>query len=275
MKNKLFAVLLCLVVAFSATSLVACGGNDNEYFNGDYQASSQEEVTTFSQTIADNTSATSIDWYKGYSIDFTLSGNMGGGDVTVDMDYKVGVKDDELAAAGNIELTDVAMNISGGIYYLDGYNYINGSVGAVGGTSVSGKYKQSMSYEEFMEEYGLDSVLIENLGDVLPYLAMYDEVNYFVDNGEETIKVKIEMPNQTITQEYEGVTQTSTGSGTYVFVYDTEYNLIGFYADMTSNSTFTSPSGSGQTTMSATLSITPYEGAIELPSDLDTYLLGE
>lgn len=271
MKKRLLAILLCMALAVSTMSLVACDGG-NAYFNGDYQASSEEEITTFSQTVADNANATNIDWYKGYSIDFTMSGNMGGGDVNVDMDYKVGVKDDELAVAGNIELTDVAMTISGGLYYLDGYNYINGSVGVVGGASASGKYKQGMSYEDFLEEYGLDSVLIEDLAEVIPHLAMYDEINYFIDEGEETIKVKIEIPNQTITQEYGNATQTTTGSGTYVFVYDTEYNIIGFYAEMVSNSTYTSPEGSGQTTMSATLSIMPYEGAIELPSDLNTYL---
>lgn len=275
MKKKLFTVLLCLVVLLSATSLAACGGNGNAYFNGNYQVSNQEEVTSFAQTIADNPNATSLDWSKGFSINLALSGNMGGGDVSVKLDYKAGLKDNILAVAGNIEMTDVETTISGGIYYLDGCNYINGSIGQVGGTSISGKYKQSMSYEDFIEEYGISTVLIENLGSIIPYLANYDVVNFFVEDGEETLKVKIEIPTQTNTLEYDGVIQSTTGSGTYIFVYDNEDNLIGFYAKTTSNTTYTSEYYSGQTTMSATLSIIPYDGAIELPSDLDAYVLAE
>lgn len=272
MKRKLFTILLCIAVLLGATSFIACDNGGNAYFNGNYEEATASEIVSLSETITSNQEATTLDWTKGFKVDFELNGNMGYGNVAVKFNYEVGLNEGGLIAAGNIDMYDVESTVKGKIYYYDGYSYVDGSVGVIGGASASGKFKQETSYEGLINEYGITMVLIEDLGDVIPYLSMYEEINYYIDQNEDNTKIKIDIPTQTITEEGSGYTRASTGSGTYVFVYDTEYNLIGLQLESSSTSTITAPQGSSQQVMNAKLTIVPSDGVIELPSNLDTYV---
>ena len=124
-----------------------------------------------------------------------------------------------------------------------------------------------------MDSFGVSTVLMESFADALPYvIGGAETINYFVENTTDGMKIKIDIPRQTYVRTQGQYTISTDGVGTYIWTYDADYNLTGFYVDMSSTTTTTGPDYSGQTRISATLEILPFDGVIELPSDLDSYV---
>ncbi len=271
--KKFLTILLCIALSISMLAFTACKGGASEHFDGEYQASNETEIQQLANSLSSKPQSAGFAWENGFKVNLTLSGNMGAGDVSVDMQYCVGLFNSELGLTGSVDLSDIDGTVKANIYFIDGYTYYNGSIGVHGGSTITGKYKETSTYANFMRHFGVTTVLMESFADSLPYASGGAEtVNYFVENTTDGLKIKIDIPRQTYVQTQGPDTRSTDGVGTYIWTYDADYNLTGIYADMSSTTTTTGPDFSGQTRISATLEILPFDGVIELPSDLDSYV---
>ena len=271
--KKFLTILLCIALSISMLTFTACKSGSPGHFDGEYQASNETEIQQLADSLSSKPQSAGFTWENGFKVNLDLSGNMGGGDVSVDIQYCVGLFNSELGVTGKVDLSDVDGTVKADIYFIDGYTYYDGSLGVHGGSTITGKYKETSTYADFMDYFGITTILMESFADSLPYvIGGTKTANYFVENTTDGMKIKIDIPRQTDVQTQGEYTISTDGVGTYIWTYDADYNLTGIYIDMSSTTATTGPDFSNQTRISATLEILPFDGAIELPSDLDSYV---
>ncbi len=271
--KKLLSILTCVVLSLSMIFAIGCGG-ESAAFKGDYKEASKEEIALLAAEFDAVEDSSEVDFSKGVKMEFYSSTDVDGGigdSGTLDMEmnfYSI-YKESGLQMSGDMSMKYKGDNAPDDekveFYYKDGTSYV-----AVGDMKVATK----VDSDDFIDDnFGEAFASLEELDDVIEeFLAYGNDAKYSIDKNEENIKVKFEY-NGSIKQNQLGVSIDMDMETTYIFVFDAvTKKLIAYkaevFADFTSTASGQSYSGKNATT----LVIEPWQGEVELPSDLDTYL---
>lgn len=266
--KKLLALVLGLVVAFSTMMFTACGST---IFDGDYSEATKEDLATFAAEVDAVEVGDGLDYSLGFKMNFKVEFVEGANSAKTQIDAKTALVDNDLQMQATVLLdtTEVISDtetfqekIEGSSYYKGGFAYANVSTTKNGETK-SGKYKKERSMDSFIGEYTMD--MRTSLTDIVAELAMYEAmqvqgIKLYMDKGEETTKVKIEIPEQTLTVRG----NEASFKMEIVLVYNSAKKLIAVRNFIEQNMTETM-------SMIIDATVEPYDGAIEFPADLDTY----
>lgn len=255
MKKVIISIVMAVLMAL-ALALTGCGETPS-VFEGNYKTASKEEVTAFAEE-AEKSVGRELDFSQGVSVSGSMKSSMNGSELmNLEFSYKMKGTAEKIEFAGTIK-SQGSTAMDANVYYKDGYMYINGST-----SGVTVKNKKAISIEEMMsqfggglaESYGSLAVILENYGGIeeLP-----EGVKISFDLGKDAKKVKVEIT----------VSEEGTTSETVIYmVYDTNYNITALKVD--SKNSFDMYGMKSDSEMS--IVVEPYDGKIELPSDLDTY----
>ena len=273
--KKILAVIVCAILALGAMSMFGCG---DATFNGNYKEASAATIEEFAQNTE-----------KGEGFDVQTSGflmelktttksamEMMGVKMDINAEssanLKISNKDGKIQAAGSSKTNSVS-KITGGenagtttvneeaeVYYNEGWAYRK-LKDADGETKV----KVQISIESAIgsviggAEAGEDSSM-PNIFDKELFATLYAEMG-----KTEGVKILIDAEARKVKIDVEGVTQGAVkASGAIYLAYDANYNLIAMKYDIKMDM---GEYGS----ITIYLLVKGYDGAVSLPSDLDTY----
>ena len=261
--KKILTVVLCLLVAIS--SLLVAGCSSSSVFDGNYTEVEQTEINTFASTVEDK--ATAVDFSDGIEMTMKISFPLENQVYDVNMNFKTTFSDDILLIEGNMSTpfqtspTGPMQVMKADFWCANGNIYMKANYG---GQEL--KIKQSMDIDEFINEYtGSSAEEVEtSLSALLEKYAEATNVKYFLEQTETLSKAKIEIP--------ELVVEGQKIKMTTAFVYDAELTLTAVMMDleMTVDNDL-DPNTEGVKTKTY-ISIQQWQGTINLPSDLSSYL---
>ncbi|MBQ9103814.1 MAG: hypothetical protein IJY57_01855 [Clostridia bacterium] len=275
--KKLLALVLGLVVAFSTMMFTACGST---IFDGDYSEATKEDLTTFAAEVDAVEGGNDLDYSLGFKMSFKTERDMYGSKEKTQIDAKTAFVENDLQMEATMlidntyvidENTTENFKIEGSSYYKGGFAYANVAMTENGETE-SVKQKIEVPMDNFIGEY--TGEMETNLSELIEGLAMYEEMQVqglklYMDKGEENTKIKVVIPEQTLT--VDGM-ETSMEME-IVLVYNSSKKLIAVRNFMKTSATYVNPVTNESSEMIVNFDITvePYDGAIEFPADLDTY----
>ena len=218
--------------------MTGCG---DATFGGNYQEATAEDVQTFANEAALAGGSNDIDLALGYQLIAKMSFGEGAQAYNMDMDIKFSAdNDDGILLTATMKGKVSGQNVNATMYWADGYAYVNTE-----GLKVKERmedmgdiYGDLVSAVEGFDLSALAQMAIE---DTTIKLGMVRE-----DNG--TTKIKFDMP------------ENSVLVGTIVFVFDAEYDLSAMKFDVTMQG------------MKLEITYKPWNGTVNLPGDLNTYV---
>lgn len=253
--KKFLATILCCLLAVSAFLMTGC----SSVFDGNYTEATEQELSTFSQSVAANPTNEEFDYASGLSAKVKLE-TTGEYEMKVNMEFKgIGV-DGDVQMQGKMDMTATMYGQSqtskSDFYVKDETMYVHTKM-----EGIEVKQKLPISFDEYFE--GVFSAgempVTSDLGVYLEMLSDVEGVKVLLDTTGEQKKVKIEIPQTNI----DGVSSELV----IVMVYDSDYKLTAMKLDMEMSMT-----NDGQTsTVVMEYTIEPWSGSVSLPSDLNTY----
>lgn len=248
--KKLLTVTLCLILAISTAMMFGC---EKSAFDGDYTEATATEVSAMAEQIAQAEGGEELDYSQGVKLVFDM--DMSDGETTggIEMNLKAIAVDNDLQMSGTMALVEGEESSSAEIYFAQEYIYTSATYE---GQTV--KIKMPMSIDDFIGNYagsaGTD--VTYSIADVMEMVEGEENVKWYVEDKEDVKKIKVEYAEE------------GMGELKVVLVYNAEYKLTAMSYEMNMSQTV------GEETMELTLKMTvePWSGTIELPSDLNTYI---
>lgn len=250
--KKLLTLVMCLVLAIGVMGFTACGDST---FKGNYEEVDKATAAEFAESV--NGESSVLDMKSGMEMEFSMEMD---GEMEFSMEYDLKCAynaQQQIEMEGSVKGKGEGQSIKGDIYYSNGFMYIN---------SDGMKIKQAVDYEEFLEGItGMGSDAIIDIQGVIEYLEMDNtgSIKVYLDKGETESKVKVEVNNFSV----EGVKV----NGEYYYVFDANGNLIACKIDVSVTISYQGYNSS----MSVYMVVKAYDGKVSLPSDLDSYQLGQ
>lgn len=250
--KKLLTLVMCLVLAIGVMGFTACGDST---FKGNYEEVDKATAAEFAESV--NGESSVLDMKSGMEMEFSMEMD---GEMEFSMEYDLKCAynaQQQIEMEGSVKGKGEGQSIKGDIYYSNGFMYIN---------SDGMKIKQAVDYEEFLEgitSMGSDAII--DIQGVIEYLEMDNtgSIKVYLDKGETESKVKVEVNNFSV----EGVKV----NGEYYYVFDANGNLIACKIDVSVTISYQGYNSS----MSVYMVVKAYDGKVSLPSDLDSYQLGQ
>ncbi len=259
--KKVLTMLLCFVLTLSIALATGCGGDAT--FNGNYSEASVVNTAAFAEKVENAEGKQEIDTAKGIEMTFKLEGSDSAEgiteSITMNMSLKSAIKDEKFSFAGKVDgITKCtgeqdekeAMEM----YYSDGKFYVNEN-----GDKMYVELDMEAAISQV--ENGLSQAFyqIQSLEELLAEFTVMPGAKIYIDDNENTPKIKFEYKVEADGLKTEMLT---------VMVFDKDYNLTAYKMEMKISGVMDGVNGS--TNMSMT--IKPYSGNIDLPSDLDAYV---
>ncbi len=248
----------------------ACGGSSS--FDGDYKEATKEDLQAFSKELETVENAEELDFSKGLKLDFEMiTEATGEGSLEMKMNLKTAVKDNDLQMAGEAKMAMTGgeeempeENVS--VYFKNGKCYA--SMGDL-------KIVDTIEVDDVIDEFYSDAFeQVLELDDLVEQFNYYgDNVKYSMDKNDKTVKIKFEFEGQVNQPVAPSVTMDMDVECVAVLVFDAQTKaLIAYKYESTMEGSTTTPTGEYAVNAYVSMSIEPWEGEIEFPSDLDTYV---
>ena len=250
--KKLLTVTLCLILAICTAMMFGC---EKSAFDGDYTEATATEVSAMAEQIAGAEGGEELDYSQGVKLVYDMDISAGEMSGTVKMDLKAIAVDNDLQMSGEMTVSGDE-EISAEMYYTQGYFYANGTF-----EGQTRKAKMPMEIDDFIGNYtgsaGTD--VTYSIADVMEMVEGEENVKWYVEDKEDVKKIKVEYAE-------EGAVELKI-----VLVYNADYKLTAMSYEMNMSQTV----GEETMEMNFKMVVEPWSGTIELPSDLNTYTMGE
>ncbi len=251
--KKLLTFIMCIVLAIGVMSFAACGDST---FKGNYEEVDKATAAEFAESVNGDSSV--LDMKSGMEMEFSIESESDEFSFSMEYDLKCAYNaEQQMEMEGSVKGKGEGQTIKGDIYYSNGLMYIN---------SDGMKIKQAVDYEEFLEGVtGMGSSAIIDIEGAMTYLETdtTGSIKVYLDKGETESKFKLEVNNFSV----EGVKV----NGEYYYVFDANGNLIACKIDVSMTMSYEGYNSD----MSVYMVVKAYDGKISLPSDLDSYQLGQ
>ncbi len=264
--KKLLTTIIALTLCLSMALFTACGSKS--YFDGNYKESSVDEVQTYAQEELTDASE-EIDLYAGVKIVMKL--DMEGNKMDVALNLSKDPADDtkyvmsadyymEMSMGGDTQIVDMELVYKDGNCYaklVEGENEIKTKIATAEVDDAIGELGMFVNVlDGMMSQYDLASAL--------SIVGEYEGLKVYMDKGNDLTKIKIAGD---ISEKEDG--KVMSGKMELVYVYNAQKKFVGLKVYMTSEVT-----ENGETTPLASydISIEPWTGDVELPSDAADYV---
>lgn len=246
--KKLLSLFLALVLCCGVIALTGCGDKDtttvDATFAGNYVEATAEDVEAIEHEAAlKGEEGTTIDYADGVCISINMIMAEDNMPVSVNETLYCSSIDNKLVMQGFASTSVMGINMSGSIYFTDGYIYMN------------------MAGLKMKVETGLDGYISDNIGEALSDLGTILEdvrelsgVKYAIDRSSFDGKLKVKISYSDVID----------GNCEVCFVYNPDMSLSAIKINQ--SMTF------GGITEAMDISIKPWDGMVQLPADLDTYV---
>lgn len=233
--RKILALILSLAVCFSMVSMIGCGDT------GNYQPVSAQELSQIAESMEENQTEGPIAVVgDGYQLTMKMTE---GPAFSMDMDVKVAKVGETYQFAAIVD------SGAGGIiktYYKD--NYLYSYANYEGDTF---RVKAPYALDDALTELPDMSAGLKDLGDVIGEMSIYGNAfKCYVDRTGENLKAKVE-----VKLSESGYTINMV----IIYELDANYRLVSYSADM------------DMMGMTIKANLSPFNGTITFPSDLDSY----
>lgn len=250
--KKLLLVMLSVIIALSTAMMFGCG--ETSIFDGNYQEVGLEstEMSTFSEAVI-SAEQHQLQLGSGMKVKVVLDVKEGDDSMYVKMDMDLLEVEQSLQMQGSMNMKMQGMDTTATLWHKDNYMYMNAS--AQGQTV---KRKMPVTIDEFIGDQtggmlNMDFSFIETLENY----SSQEGVKFYLEDGEQYKKFKIEVPQTQV----EGMTMEAS----VYFLFDADYKLVGVKSKVVNDM-------GAEGKFDVALEITPWEGTINLPSDLDSYI---
>ncbi len=252
--KKIFAIVLSALLCLSLFMVAGCGSA----FDANYKETDAETMNEIVDKAEDAEAGTSIDYFKGVKLVIDVEMKMSAQGKTESMAVKgnmvMAAIDEKLAMSGEIKANGDGENVDGKVYYSDGYLYANGTY-----KNNTVKMKQEMPIEYFIDRYTDGAEQMMDIAFAMRQFGSLEGAKFFQAEKDGNTYIKFTFES------------AEMGKVEMYFIFNADFNLIGF--KMQSSGKMELGGGSMESKM--LISMEPYSGSINLPSDLDTYEEGE
>ena len=253
--KKIFAIVLSALLCLSLFMVAGCGSA----FDADYKETDAAAVSQIVTKATEAEEGTKIDYSAGVKVYMDIDMNMTAGgkteSVKINSSMYFKAANDNAAMYGEVKGEGQGENLNAKVYYSDGYLYTNGTSE---GKTV--KTKQAISIESVIAEFDMTrSTTLMDIRAAFASVANIEGVKYYTAEKDGNTYIKFTFES------------AEMGKGEMYFIFNADFNLIGF--KMQSSGKMELDGGSMESKM--LISMEPYSGSINLPSDLDTYEEGE
>ena len=252
--KKIFAIVLSALLCLSLFMVAGCGSA----FDADYKETDAETMNEIVDKVEDAEEGTSIDYFKGVKLVIDVKMNMSVQGKTESMAVKSNMVmtavDDNLIMSGEIKADTDDGKVDGKVYYSDGWLYANGTY-----KDNQIKMKQAMPIEYFIGHYTDGAEQMMDIAFAMRQFGSLEGAKFFQAEKDGNTYIKFTFES------------AEMGKVEMYFIFNADFNLIGF--KMQSSGKMELDGGSMESKM--LISMEPYSGSINLPSDLDTYEEGE